>query len=42
MKANPYPTAQSFTHDRRYGFEFAGPRPPETAADHTAITRDAT
>jgi ectoine hydroxylase-related dioxygenase (phytanoyl-CoA dioxygenase family) len=41
MKANPYPTAHSFAHDRRYGFEFAGPRDlPETAADHAALMRD--
>lgn len=36
--ANPYPT---FTHDRRYGFEFAGPRDlPETAADHATLMRE--
>lgn len=41
MKANPYPTAHDFAHDRRYGFEFAGPRDlPETAADHAALMRD--
>jgi hypothetical protein len=41
MKANPYPTAHSLSHDRRYGFEFAGPRElPETASDHAALMRD--
>ena len=41
MKANPYPTAHGLTHDRRYGFEFAGPRElPETEADHAALMRD--
>jgi ectoine hydroxylase-related dioxygenase (phytanoyl-CoA dioxygenase family) len=41
MKANPYPTAHSFAHDRRFGFEFAGPRDlPETPADHEALMRD--
>jgi hypothetical protein len=41
MKANPYPTAHDFAHDRRYGFEFAGPRDlPETAADYAALMRD--
>ena len=41
MKANLYPTAHSFAHERRYGFEFAGARDlPETKADHTALMRD--
>jgi hypothetical protein len=41
MKANPYPTAHALAHDRRYGFEFAGPRDlPETAADHATLMRD--
>jgi ectoine hydroxylase-related dioxygenase (phytanoyl-CoA dioxygenase family) len=41
MKANPYPTAHSFAHDRRYGFDFAEKRDlPETDADHAALMRD--
>jgi len=41
MKAAPYPTAHDFAHDRRYGFEFAGPRDlTETPADHEALMRD--
>jgi hypothetical protein len=41
MKANPYPTAHALAHDRRYGFEFAGPRDLlETAADHATLMRD--
>jgi len=41
MKANLYPTAHSFAHERRYGFEFAGARDlPETKADHAALMRD--
>lgn len=38
MEPKPPP---AFAHDRRYGFEFAGPRDlPETEADHAALMRD--
>jgi ectoine hydroxylase-related dioxygenase (phytanoyl-CoA dioxygenase family) len=41
MKATPYPSTHDLAHDRRYGFEFAGPRDlPETAGDHEALMRD--
>jgi len=41
MKATPDPSAHDLAHDRRYGFEFAGPRDlPETASDHEALMRD--
>jgi hypothetical protein len=41
MKADPYPTAHALSHERRYGFEFAGARDlPETNADYATLMRD--
>lgn len=41
MTDSTYPSTHSFAHDRRFGFEFAGPRElPETAADHKTLMRD--
>lgn len=41
MSVKPDPSASPFAHDRRFGFEFAGPRDlPETANDVEALMRD--